>query len=724
MGEPLNLRNCSLQDLQHFADSLQESHNVEHRFFSEFITKRDELLASGGTLDELSLLRVSSTKVRKFLNDCLSRNLVSFGVESEMQDSLQDSGLDRGYVYSSLASLDAKMDMLSKRLDAETESRKKEIRKLDLDRKRDSENLDRKFELLMKKFDKYLERDNKKVQDTTAKDESNVVADQVTPASTDDDDDEGAVGDDINVFDVITGGQGQRMADVYKSRPGPDFHSRARQVIPVRESSVNPNVISRQTTFISSSPQQAAGLQTGSEQYRSSLGVNHSTPGIMGKTGSVTGNVQSQYPNMVPDSFPSQSYSVNPLTRNSQNFNNYPPPSHDQNFNNNVNNNQNFSNHGNNFPPPSDYTPISGFNNTRSGNVQYAKPPARKLPTFDGRTDWLTFITKFENVKKQYGWHTEAADRFSDCLTGRAAEHFANLPFHMQNDYEQVKRRFTSFYGSHDTFDTLRDELRASKQKVDQDIAEFAQEVQILAHKAYPFSEAEANYNGVQAFIGGCNFRDIAFEVAKIQPSTIDEALRQFVFLSSKFKSIFGSKCKVRYIDTSDCDAEIRVAQPEKSDISNSNSELFKRLGNVEQTLVSYQTTLDKIVQNMTCNKPPSPFRTVRFDDNQNSGNLNRSDYQRNPGNSPRAGFKGSPGNSPRNPYSPQRSNSPSNSSNYRSGGNDNRQNYSNSRSNNRPTSPTTSNRCCFHCGADNHWKADCPKLEKRNQSPMRGSPR
>ena len=328
-----------------------------------------------------------------------------------------------------------------------------------------------------------------------------------------------------------------------------------------------------------------------------------------------------------------------------------------------------------------------------------AKPPARRLPTFDGKGNIRTFLVQFENLVKLYRWNAEAADRFSDCLQGTAADYYAGLPSVIRTNYSELKKKFLSYYGDDEPLETLRDQLRDMKQVVDQSITEFAQQISIMAHRAYPDCMDEAERCGVRAFLRGCNHKEIAYQIMVDPPVTIDKALESYRQFTSVHRTIYGKDKRVRALVAEEPNGFPVCAITPDSDSTRDIGKLRKDLDHLTEKLEllcklqdQKNKCDDNTKHNLAWNKIEKALRQAEENARANSDLGARA-------RSPSRASSGRFDHSSRNFQSRSRSNS-----------GDRGQGRS------RSSSPARSEGC-FQCGDRNHFARDCPTKNANNRA-------
>ena len=162
--------------------------------------------------------------------------------------------------------------------------------------------------------------------------------------------------------------------------------------------------------------------------------------------------------------------------------------------------------------------PASGLNGQR---------PRSKLPEFDGSTRWKSFEARVESLADKYRLNDkDRAAMLGECLKGKAADYFADLPKEIREDYLRLKSRLNSMYGVRDSPSHFQMKLATVRQEEAQSLVDFAQEINHLARQAYPDQETTiAERAAAQHFLRGCKHKDAAHWALDKEPATPEAAL-------------------------------------------------------------------------------------------------------------------------------------------------------------------------------------------------------
>ncbi|KAL5011242.1 hypothetical protein ScPMuIL_011676 [Solemya velum] len=167
------------------------------------------------------------------------------------------------------------------------------------------------------------------------------------------------------------------------------------------------------------------------------------------------------------------------------------------------------------------YNPPSWLN--QSGKADF---PRQKLPTYDGTSDWASFMMPFERAARRCGWpEEEKLDRFVECLRGQAIKYLSALPPQVMNNFNELKRQMENRFDRKEPPTTARKRLADLRQKHESN-EQFAEEVRRLVTLAYPTVGMELQEElAAEAFLKGYKRPKTAYEALGRQPKTIAAAL-------------------------------------------------------------------------------------------------------------------------------------------------------------------------------------------------------
>ena len=346
--------------------------------------------------------------------------------------------------------------------------------------------------------------------------------------------------------------------------------------------------------------------------------------------------------------------------------------------------------------------PNNGYGHRQShtqrymGTQSFWKMPTRRLPSFDGKGNFFTFLSQFDSFIEDCHCQEQAASIFAECLRGEAADLYATFPHSVPKDIKSIRSRFRAFFDNIDVR-VLKRQLRDLTQRSGESYSEFARRVSIMAHRAF-VNEDDAEEHGVDTFIRGILNYDFAYELRKdnVEYTRVESVLKRVEYLDQSHQETMRRKSKavksVTFEDSgsmksgiSDSVLDCSVQQVFTSNRAPGRSECLLKL-------------IRDCARDHTCGGHGSenPIR-------ERSGSPSRFNSP------PRVSRGVEQGASDRTPRQEQKMSSGSTSFRARS------------RS---PSPARNSAGGCYGCGETGHFIRECPRSPNRNASPRRTPPR
>ena len=165
------------------------------------------------------------------------------------------------------------------------------------------------------------------------------------------------------------------------------------------------------------------------------------------------------------------------------------------------------------------------------GLADYAIPnsePRPRLPTFDGKGDWRSFLIKFSLLVDRYGWDeaTELGHLIS-CLQDDAMFYVSRLDSQTRSSLNSLMNALERRFGDHVLPETHRASLQALRKKPQETLQEYAARTQTLISRAYPGLEGTELFTSmtIDHLISGLQDPNLVYDVKTKRPSTLQEAL-------------------------------------------------------------------------------------------------------------------------------------------------------------------------------------------------------
>ena len=176
-----------------------------------------------------------------------------------------------------------------------------------------------------------------------------------------------------------------------------------------------------------------------------------------------------------------------------------------------------------------------------AARIPAVEPPRAKMPTFEGKEEWDSFINPFERMARRNDWGPQQKlDRLHESLRGAAASFVYTQPEEVQEDYPQLCRELQHRFGRQDPPSTARQklgELRQGKEAVE----EYAERVRRLVSRAYPeVPLATQEELAAEAFLRGYKSPRVAYQAMNREPATLSAALTLVDTYEHNYKATVG----------------------------------------------------------------------------------------------------------------------------------------------------------------------------------------
>ena len=147
--------------------------------------------------------------------------------------------------------------------------------------------------------------------------------------------------------------------------------------------------------------------------------------------------------------------------------------------------------------------------------------------TFDGKGDWMEYLTHFNAVAELNGWDTEDKKQYlAVCLRGQACNILLSILTEYKRNYHCFVDALTKRFNPGDKTDLFRIQLRNIFRQNQESLPQLAQVIRNLAAKAYPDAKgALLEILSKDHFLDALDDPDMTFKVFQSKTSTLDEAV-------------------------------------------------------------------------------------------------------------------------------------------------------------------------------------------------------
>ena len=155
--------------------------------------------------------------------------------------------------------------------------------------------------------------------------------------------------------------------------------------------------------------------------------------------------------------------------------------------------------------------------------------------TYCGTANWDEWESQFENVAAVNGWSEEDKLKWLKVrLSGRAQTAFRRLPAASRANFSEALKALRLRFEPPSRKTRYQAELQHRRKKKDENWADLADDLRMIAEKAYPNLEDEAKETlALQAYLAQLSDPQVAFGVKQKTPKDLDEAVTATIELES-----------------------------------------------------------------------------------------------------------------------------------------------------------------------------------------------
>ena len=203
--------------------------------------------------------------------------------------------------------------------------------------------------------------------------------------------------------------------------------------------------------------------------------------------------------------------------------------------------------YGNHVSPQVQYIPVTNAQNFETSHqslgtphINHPRNPYRDIPCdlrFNGRSNWRTFIVKYNRLSAARGWNSE--DKLYNllwCLEGKACDLYMSL-IDCQPDitYTDLIAKFKNRYDTTELIEISRLNFNQSHQYADEELNDWADRSLVLAQRAgRDLSEA------IVKFCHGCNDMKAGQVASYLNPKTMEEAINKIKWHQHTIDATYG----------------------------------------------------------------------------------------------------------------------------------------------------------------------------------------
>ena len=147
--------------------------------------------------------------------------------------------------------------------------------------------------------------------------------------------------------------------------------------------------------------------------------------------------------------------------------------------------------------------------------------------TYSGETSWEDWAFHFENVAAVNEWTAEQKMQWLKVrLTGRAQRAFQHLAETSRGSYAEAVKALRERFEPKSRQSRYEAEFQTRRKRKSEGWADFAQDLKLLADKAFPdLQEAARTQLAINSYLQQLSHPQVAFGVKQKRPKTIDEVV-------------------------------------------------------------------------------------------------------------------------------------------------------------------------------------------------------
>ena len=181
---------------------------------------------------------------------------------------------------------------------------------------------------------------------------------------------------------------------------------------------------------------------------------------------------------------------------------------------------------------------------------------------YSGETNWEDWAYHFENVATVNAWTAEQKLQWLKVrMTGRAQRAFQLLSETSRGSYEEAMKALQERFEPKSRQSRYEAEFQTRRKKKSEGWADFAEDLKLLADKAFPeLQEAARSQLAINSYLQQLVHPQVAFGVKQKRPKTIDEAVSATLEMES-YATQPGSATTVSVVEGSESPAVIATTQ-------------------------------------------------------------------------------------------------------------------------------------------------------------------
>ena len=194
----------------------------------------------------------------------------------------------------------------------------------------------------------------------------------------------------------------------------------------------------------------------------------------------------------------------------------------------------------------------------------------KKIPTYNGLSQWEPFIQQFEQIARFATWtESETIAYLHFSLRGEALKHFTYLSD--RTDYAAIKSKMRELFQVEITAATARMSAYSLRQKENESEESFAKRILDMVRIGYHPEDRNQSQMAADFFVRGCRDAEAKRTVLNAEPKTLQEAIRLMKQAIAADSIAFGKPARDR--KSRRPEYSVRKAEVKESSDSDSDPE-------------------------------------------------------------------------------------------------------------------------------------------------------
>ncbi|CAC5382077.1 unnamed protein product [Mytilus coruscus] len=177
--------------------------------------------------------------------------------------------------------------------------------------------------------------------------------------------------------------------------------------------------------------------------------------------------------------------------------------------------------------------------------------PSSRLPYFNGKGDWKTFMVQFQIIAERNYWSPrQQTEEIRLVLKDEALTFATELAPEVRTSFMLFNSKMERRFGNYNFPETYRRELLTVKKQYKESIHEYAARIEGIVRKAYPGMDKQLFNNiSIEYMLSELPDQSLAYDVLTKRPKTMEETIN-LVTWHLTCKNGMRGKSQLRLVET------------------------------------------------------------------------------------------------------------------------------------------------------------------------------